>query len=220
MTSTAKASTGKSGTRETPTARQKRVWDKSAPSYDRQISFFEKIWFTGGREWLGLRAQGQVLEVAIGTGRNLPHYPADVTITAIELSPAMLAIARQRAVDLGRDADLREGDAEHLPFDDASFDTVACAFSLCTIPSPIAALGEMRRVLRPGGRLLLVDHIRSSWPPVYALQWLLERPTIHSAGEHFTRRQLPLVKAAGFQVVESERLKAGSVERIHAVKPS
>jgi len=213
MTNTAKA-----GTRETATARQKRVWDKSAPSYDKQISFFEKIWFTGGREWLGGRAQGQVLEIAIGTGRNLPHYPADVVLTAIELSPAMLAIARQRARDLGREVDFHEGDAEHLPFDDASFDTVACAFSLCTIPRPVAALGEMRRVLRPGGRLLLVDHIGSSWPPVYAVQWLLERFTISAAGEHFTRRQLPLMTAAGFQIVESERLKAGSVERIHAVK--
>ena len=214
MTSTAKAGTG-----ETPAARQKRVWDKSAPSYDKQISFFEKIQFSGGREWLCERATGNVLEVAIGTGRNLPHYPADVTLTAIELSPAMMAIARQRAADLGREVDFHEGDAEHLPFDDASFDTVLCALSLCTIPSPDAALGEMRRVLRPGGRLLLLDHIGSALPPVYAVQWLLERLTIRAAGEHFTRRQLPLVKAAGFRVVESERLKAGSVERIHAVKP-
>jgi ubiquinone/menaquinone biosynthesis C-methylase UbiE len=212
-------STAKTGTRETPAARQKRVWDKTAPGYDKQISFFEKLQFTGGRAWLGERAHGQVLEVAIGTGRNLPHYPPDVSLTAIELSPAMLAIARQRAADLALDVDLREGDAERLPFDDASFDTVVCALSLCTIPSPVAALGEMRRVLRPGGRLLLLDHIGSSWPPVYAVQWLLERFTIRSAGEHFTRRQLPLVRAAGFQVVESERLKGGSVERIHAVKP-
>ena len=214
MTSTAKAKTC-----ETPVARQKRVWDKTAPGYDRQIGFFEKIWFADGREWLCERAEGNVLEVAVGTGRNLPHYPADVTLTAIELNPAMMAIARQRAADLGREVDFHEGDAEHLPFDDASFDTVVCALSLCTIPSPAAALGEMRRVLRPGGRLLLLDHIGSALPPVYAVQWLLERFTIRAAGEHFTRRQLPLVKAAGFRVVESERLKAGSVERIHAVKP-
>jgi ubiquinone/menaquinone biosynthesis C-methylase UbiE len=214
MTSTAKAKTG-----ETPAAQQKRVWDKAAPSYDRQIAFFERIQFAGGREWLGERAHGRVLEVAIGTGLNLPHYPADVAITGIELSPAMLAIARQRATGLGRDVDLREGDAEHLPFDDASFDTVVCALSLCTIPSPRAAVAEMRRVLRPGGRLLLLDHIGSTWPPIYAAQWLLERITIR-AGEHFTRRQLPLVKAAGFQIVETERLKAGTVERIHAVKPA
>ncbi|NUR50981.1 MAG: methyltransferase domain-containing protein [Hamadaea sp.] len=201
---------------ETPTARQKRVWDKSAPSYDRQIQLFERIWFTGSREWLGERAGGRVLEVAIGTGRNLPHYRPGVTVTGIELSPAMLAYARRRAADLGLAADLREGDAERLPFDDASFDTVVCAFSLCTIPRPPAAIAEMRRVLRPGGDLLLVDHIGSTWPPIRAGQWLLERLTIPAAGEHFTRRQLPLVRAAGFEVVEAERLKAGSVERIHA----
>jgi len=215
MTSTGKARGG-----ERPAARQKRVWDKAAPRYDKQISFFEKIWFAGGREWLGQRAQGRVLEVAIGTGRNLPYYPADVTVTGIELSPAMLAIARQRAADLGRHVVLREGDAEHLPCGDASFDTVACALSLCTIPDPAAAIGEMKRVLVPGGRLLLLDHIASTWPPVYAAQWLFERITIRAAGEHFTRRQLPLVRAAGFQLVETGRLKAGTVERIHAVKPS
>jgi ubiquinone/menaquinone biosynthesis C-methylase UbiE len=204
---------------ETPTARQRRVWDKTAPTYDKQISLFERIWFSGGREWLGSRIHGRTLEVAIGTGRNLRHYPAEATITGVELSPAMLAIARQRAANLGRAVDLHEGDAEHLPFDDASFDTVVCALSLCTIPDPPTAIGEMHRVLVPGGRLLLLDHIASTWPPVYAAQWLLERLTIRSAGEHFTRRQRPLVEAAGFDIVAAERRKAGSIERIHAVKP-
>ncbi|MEU4478037.1 methyltransferase domain-containing protein [Micromonospora sp. NPDC023966] len=215
MTNTAKRKMS-----ETPTARQKRVWDKSAPSYDKQIALFEKIWFAGGRQWLGRRAHDRVLEVAIGTGRNLPHYRVDATITGIELSPAMLAIARERATDLGREMDLREGDAERLPFVDASFDTVVCALSLCTIPDPAAAIAEMRRVLVPGGTLLLVDHIASSWPPIHAAQWLLERITIRAAGEHFTRRQLSLVQAAGFQIEEAERIKAGTVERIRARKPA
>ncbi|RGC66733.1 Demethylmenaquinone methyltransferase [Micromonospora sp. MW-13] len=201
------------------TARARRVWDKAAPSYDRQIALLEKLQFGGGREWLGARARGRTLDVAIGTGRNLPHYPPDVAVTGIELSPAMLAIARQRAVDLGRTVDLHEGDAERLPFAAASFDTAVCALSLCTIPDPAAAIREMHRVLIPGGQLLLLDHIRSTWPPVHAAQWLLERITVPSAGEHFTRRQLPLVQAAGFDIVEAERLKAGTVERIHAIKP-
>jgi ubiquinone/menaquinone biosynthesis C-methylase UbiE len=207
-------------TGESATARQRRVWDKGAPGYDRQIAFFEKVWFTGGREWLGARARGRVLEVAIGTGRNLAHYPAAVTLTGVELSPEMLAIARRRAADLGREVDLHEGDAEHLPFADATYDTVVCALSLCTIPHPATAIREMKRILVPGGRLLLLDHIGSTWPPIYAAQWLLERLTIRAAGEHFTRRQLPLVQSAGFQVIETERLKAGTVERIHAVKPA
>ena len=207
------------GAEETPAARQRRVWDQAAPGYDRRIALFERTWFSGGREWLGQRARGQVLEVAVGTGRNLPWYPADVAVAGVELSPGMLSVARRRAASLGRDADLREGDAQRLPFGDASFDTVVCALGLCTIPSPAAAIAEMHRVLRPGGRLLLLDHTGSSWPPVYAAQWLLERVTIRTAGEHHTRRQLPLVRAAGFQIVAAERLKAGTVERIHAVKP-
>lgn len=213
MTNTAKTS-------ESPTARQRRVWDKTAPSYDKQIAFFEKVQFGGGREWIGDRARGRVLEVAVGTGRNLSHYPADATLTGIELSPAMLTIAAQRAADLGRDVDLREGDAENLPFSDASFDTVVCVLSLCTIPDPATAIKEMKRVLKPAGRLLLLDHIGSSWPPIYVAQWLLERLTIRAAGEHFTRRQLPLVQAAGFRIVETERLKAGTVERVHAEMPA
>lgn len=203
-----------------PTAKALRVWEKIAPSYDKQMAFAEKVQFAGGRQWLGARAEGRVLEVAIGTGLNLPHYPAGVTVTGIELSPAMLAIAEQRAADLGLDADLRTGDAEHLPFGDESFDTVVCALSLCAIPDPTAAIAEMRRVLVPGGRLLLLDHIGSTWPPIYAAQWLVERLTIRAAGEHFTRRQLPQVQAAGFDVVESERLKAGTVERVFARKPA
>jgi len=201
------------------TAKVLRAWEKSAPGYDQQIAFFEKVWFGGGREWLGARVQGRVLEVAIGTGLNLPHYPAGTVITGIELSPAMLALARERAADLGRAVDLHTGDAQALPFPDGSFDTVVCALSLCTIPDPAAAIGQMKRVLVPGGRLLLVDHIGSTWPPIRAAQWLLERLTIRAAGEHFTRRQLPLVRAAGFDVVEVERLKAGTVERVHARKP-
>lgn len=201
------------------TAKVRRVWERAAPSYDKQIAFFERIQFAGGREWLGARVRGRVLEVAIGTGLNLPHYPADAVVSGIELSPAMLAIARQRAVDLGRDVDLHEGDAQLLPFEDATFDTVVCALALCTIPNPASAIAEMKRVLVPGGRLLLLDHIASTWPPIYAAQWLLERVTIRAAGEHFTRRQLPSVKTAGFEIVEAQRLKAGSVERVHAVKP-
>ncbi|MEU7866552.1 class I SAM-dependent methyltransferase [Dactylosporangium sp. NPDC049140] len=206
--------------RDGETAKVLRAWNQQAAQYDRQLAFFERHWFGGGREWLGARAQGRVLEVAVGTGLNLPHYPAGVAVTGVELSPAMLAIARERAAGLGGAVHLLRGDAEALPFADDSFDTVVCALSLCTIPRPGAAVGEMRRVLRPGGRLLLLDHIGSHWPPIRAAQWLVERFTIRAAGEHFTRRQLPLVRAAGFEVVEAERRKAGTVERVHARKPA
>ncbi len=204
---------------ETPTERQRRVWDKSASSYDGQMDFVERLLGRGDREWLGERATGRVLEVAIGTGRSLPFYVTATSLTGVDLSSEMLAIARQRADDRSLPLDLLEGDAEALPVEDAGYDTVLCSLSLCTIPDPAAAIAEMKRALVPGGRLLLLDHVASSWPPVYAVQWLVERISIRVAGEHYTRRSLPLVEAAGFEIVESARQKAGSMERIHARKP-
>jgi len=97
---------------------------------------------------------------------------------------------------------------------------VVCALSLCSIPDPAQAIAEMHRVLVPGGQLLLLDHIGSTWPPLYAAQWLVEQLTKRAAGEYMTRRQLPLVEAAGFDVQEAQRLKAGTVERIRAIKPA
>lgn len=203
---------------ETPTARQRRVWDGAAPSYDKKIAFYERWQFTGGREWLAERTQGRVLEVAIGTGLNLAHYPKNTIITGVELSPAMLELAAQRARALDCDVELLEGDAAALPVDAASFDTVVCALALCSIPDPVRAIAEMNRALVPGGRLLLLDHVGSTWPPIYAVQWAAEQVSRRTAGEHLTRRQLPHVQAAGFRIHEVERLKAGTVERIHAVK--
>jgi ubiquinone/menaquinone biosynthesis C-methylase UbiE len=203
---------------ETPTARARRVWNTTAPRYDRDIAFFERVQFGGGREWVCSRATGRVLEVAIGTGRNLPFYPTDVTLTGVELSPAMLAIARQRAADRGREVELHEGDAEALPFADASFDTVVCTLSLCTIPDHAKAIAEMHRVLRPGGTLLLLDHIASRrWWPVWAVLRLMELFTARN-GEYMTRRPLPMLGPAGFTVTESQQLKLGTVERVAAVK--
>src|SRR5215211_8657347 len=145
------------------TERLKRIWEKQAPRYDRSIAFWERVLFGDGRRWVCSRAQGEVLEGAIGTGRNLAVYPAGVSLTGIDLSPAMLERARERAGELGMEADLREGDAQDLPFPDESFDTVVCTLSLCNVLDNRKAVAEMKRVLRAGGRLLLLDG--TSAPP-------------------------------------------------------
>jgi ubiquinone/menaquinone biosynthesis C-methylase UbiE len=202
------------------TTKVRNVWESQAAGYDKQIRFWERIQFADGRQWACSRASGSVLEVGAGTGRNFAFYPQGVTLTGVDLSPAMLAIARQRAEELGLAADLREADAEALPFSNASFDTVVCTLCLCTIPDDRAAIGEMWRVLRPGGRLLLLDHIGSHLWPIRLGQRLVETLTIRLAGEHMTRRPFPLVEAAGFTVEERQRLKAGTVERLAARKPA
>src|SRR5215211_2714770 len=106
---------GKAG-RTDATERTRRIWDKRAPTYDRTMGLVEKLLLGDGRAWVCSRAAGDVLEVAVGTGRNFALYPAYIRLTAIELSPRMLEIARARAGAVGREVDLREGDAQALPF--------------------------------------------------------------------------------------------------------
>lgn len=204
---------------EEPTAKARRVWDGFAPRYDRSMRLVERVQFGGGRQWVCSRARGDVLEVGVGTGLNLPFYPSSVALTGLDLSPAMLAVARQRATDLGLGVDLREGDAMALPFAEAAFDTVVCTLSLCAVPDDRAVVAQIHRVLRPGGRVLLLDHVGSHLGPVLLVQRLLERFTVRSMGEYQTRRPLPLLRAAGFVIDESQRLKAGTVERVAATKP-
>jgi ubiquinone/menaquinone biosynthesis C-methylase UbiE len=111
------------------------------------------------------------------------------------------------------------GDAEALDAPDGSVDTVVCTFSLCAIPDPHRAVAEMARVLRPGGRLLLADHIASSWAVLRGVQRLAELVSVPAAGEHFRRRPLHEARAAGLEVTHRERFALGIVERILATKP-
>jgi ubiquinone/menaquinone biosynthesis C-methylase UbiE len=200
--------------------RLRRHWDKHARTYDKQMAFWERRLFGDGRHWVCAQASGEVLEVAIGTGRNLPFYPEGIRLTGVDFSPAMLELARRQADQLGRQVDLRLGDAQALDLPDASFDTVVCTLSLCAIPDERQAVAEMKRVLRPGGRLLLLDHVAGAPRWVRAIQWLLERVTGPLGEEHLRRRPLLQVQAEGFQIEQRERSKLGIVERLVARKPA
>jgi ubiquinone/menaquinone biosynthesis C-methylase UbiE len=200
--------------------RNRRVWDRMAPGYDRQMRRLEPLLFgRDDRPWACAHARGDVLEVAIGTGLNLAHYPPGIRLTGVDLSPAMLAAAGKRAADLGVSVTLVEAAAERLPHSDATFDTVICTLSLCSVVDDRAAIAEMYRVLRPGGRLVLLDHVAATNPVLLALQRLWEKVTLRFAGDYQTRHPLPLVEAAGFSVQDSRRSKLGTVERLRAVKP-
>lgn len=201
------------------TERWRRYWDKQSKNYDRGMEFFDRTLFADSRDWVCRQAVGDVLEVAIGTGLNLAHYPPEARLTGIELSPAMLQIARRRAAELPRAIELQEGDAHRLDFPDATFDTVVCTFSLCAIPDERQAVSEMRRVLRQGGLLLLADHVASPYKLGRAVQRLTELVTVPVGGEHFRRRPLLTVQAAGLNVEQCERFGFGLVERLAARKP-
>ena len=205
---------------ETITDRVRGHYDKTASKYDRQIKLFERILFGDGRQWVCAQATGDVLELAVGTGRNLRHYPDSVRLTGIELSPEMLERARVEATATGRQVDLCEGDAQALDFPDESFHTVVCTLSLCTIPDDQAAIRETFRVLRPGGRFILMEHVRSPDRRVRAGQRLLEPLFLRFEHDHLTRDPLDHLEHAGFQIESVTRLKWGIVERTVALKPS
>lgn len=201
------------------TARVRDVYEKQAPYYDRVIAIAERLLFAGGREWACRRVHGDVLEVGVGTGRNLPCFPEGIALSGIELSPAMLAQAQERARRLGRTADLRVGDAQRLPFADATFDTVLATLTLCSIPDDVTAVAEMARVLRPGGRLVLLDHVASPSPVVRAVQRLLEPLFLRLAADHLLREPDEAVRRAGLMIEELSRSRAGLVLRLTARRP-
>jgi ubiquinone/menaquinone biosynthesis C-methylase UbiE len=197
----------------TETDRVREHYEKEAPRYDRTMGVFERMLFKDARRWVCSRAEGKTLELAIGTGLNLPPYPAGVELTGIELSPAMLERAQQRATELGRHAELRLGDATALEFADASFDSVVCTFSLCTIPHDAAAVAEVRRVLRPGGRFAFAEHVRSPRKLVRGGQRLLDPLTVRFMADHLVREPLEHLERLDFAVDPLERYSWGIVER-------
>jgi ubiquinone/menaquinone biosynthesis C-methylase UbiE len=205
--------------RSSENERRRRRYAKEAPNFDKEMGFSEK-WIFGSehRSWACSQATGKTLEIAIGTGLNLPHYPRDVSLTGLDLSPEMLALARDRAAELGLTVELKEGDAQELPLPDQTFDTVICTYAMCSVPDEIRTISEMKRVLKDGGRLILVDHIRSDVRPIFWFQRLLELSPSHNKGE-LTRRPLLHVHAAGFEIQASDRLRVGIVERLVALKP-
>ena len=139
---------------QTSTAKARRVWDEVAPRYDRMMRSAERWWFVGGRPWISSRAEGEVLEVGVGTGVNLPCYPSGLRITGIDLSPAMLAIARTRARAAGIDASLHEGPYrphltigvwEWLDVADAADRLRAALVDTAALPLDFQVIGVFRR---------------------------------------------------------------------------
>ena len=203
-----------------PTSRIARQYDELASRYDAGIGLFERLLAGDGRQWVTSRATGRVLEIAVGTGRNLPSYARDVTITGIDISPEMLDIARRRASEIGVDADLRVGDAQALSFADNAFDSVVSTLAMCTIPDDEQAIAEVRRVLRPGGQFVLLEHVRSPNRFVRGVQRLLDPLSVRVMCDHLLREPVDVLRATGFEIVEIERSKFGIIERVSARKPA
>ena len=177
-----------------------------ALGYDLFLAASERAGLRARRQRLLSAASGATLEIGAGTGLNLGLYPGGVSELVLSDPSAHMA-ARMRA-KLGADARTRvvEASAERLPFDDDRFDTVVATLVLCTVPEPADALGEVARVLRPGGRFLFLEHVRARQPRLARWQDRLERPwRLFGAGCHCNRDTAASIDASPMRIEELER---------------
>jgi len=192
-----------------------------AAVYDALMWPFERAALGAWRRRLAARARGRVLEVGAGTGSQLRWYPADVQVTALEPDPGMAARARRAAMRAAAPVTVVEGVAESLPFAAESFDTVFTSFSLCTVADPPAALGELRRVLIPGGHLLMLEHVHLAWQPGRRLQnWAAPAWAAVAGGCRLDRDTGRFVREAGFAVLHERSHVCGWIVELEARSPA
>lgn len=195
-------------------------YNRVARVYDLEQAIEEPLIFGRLRKvlWAEAPATGQILEVGTGTGVNMRYYPPGATITAIDISDRMLAKARARAERNNIAVKLALMDAQALDFADNTFDAVVATCVFCSVPDPIAGLREVRRVLKPGGKLLLLDHVRSGNAVAGKAMDLLNPIVVRMSGANINRRTVDNVRAAGFSDLNVSSHMLGIVKRIQAAK--
>ncbi|HSA99358.1 MAG TPA: methyltransferase domain-containing protein [Anaerolineales bacterium] len=177
-----------------------RIYDRLESLMERRVRpWRERLWqsVTGPR----------VLEVGVGTGKNMPFWPLNCRITAIDLTPGMLDIAQQRAKTLNRQSEeLCLGDVQRLEFPSRVFDTVVSTFVFCSVPDPLKGLMEIRRVIRPGGQVLFLEHVRIDRPVVGSVMDALAPLIVRLNGANINRRTVENIRIAGLQIEHVENL--------------
>ncbi len=203
----------------TETERIQRIYDDRAATYDRSIGITERMLLGQYRKTFGSLLHGETIEVAVGSGLNIPYYSPHVTrAVGVDLSMEMLRLAREPAARLHVPFAFVQADAEALPFADATFDTVAISLALCTIPNPRAALLELARVCRADGRIVLLEHVRSTARPLAVAQHLLSPLNERAVGCHLDRDTFGLARSLGYSFDET-RSRLFAAVRLGVARP-
>jgi ubiquinone/menaquinone biosynthesis C-methylase UbiE len=193
-------------------------WDRLAKHYG-LVEFFSEWYLRPFRKMLWSHAAGRVLEAGAGTGLNIAFYPPGSRVTATDLSGSMMLRARERAREQEIDVTFEEADLCDLPFADDTFDSAVATFVFCSVPDPVTCLREMGRVTKPGGRILLLDHVRIDGSLIGPFMDRLNSATVRLAGEHINHRMDEFVREAGFGILENRRLGLMGIIQFIVARP-
>jgi phosphatidylethanolamine/phosphatidyl-N-methylethanolamine N-methyltransferase len=186
------------------TARTRARYQRISRFYDLMEILPERRYASWRKRLWALVEGTRVLEVGVGTGKNMPYYPAHLHLSAIDLAPGMLARAEVRAEALQRKVDLSLGDVQVLEFPDNSFDTAVATFVFCSVPDPVLGLRELKRVVRPGGQVLLLEHVRSPNSVLGVVMDILDPFVMRMIGPHINRRTVENVQKVGLTLENVE----------------
>jgi ubiquinone/menaquinone biosynthesis C-methylase UbiE len=197
---------------------QKR-YNRIAPYFEGLEAVMEGLVFKAWRKKCWEKAQGNhILEVGVGTGKNFDYYPADARITAIDFSKEMLKRAAQKQTRKNIAVELDLMDVQSLYFADNSFDTVIATFVFCSVPLPLKGLKELYRVCRPGGQVVLLEHVLSSKPALAKLMNFINPLVLASVGANINRNTLKNVQACAFSSVHVDERSGDIIKLIVAKK--
>lgn len=200
-------------------AQIKKRYDRIAPYFDGMEAIMEGLFFKSWRKRLWEQAEGyHILEIGVGTGKNFDYYPKNARITAIDFSPEMLKQARRNKERKQVDVELELMDVQSLLFAKNSFDAVIGSFVFCSVPSPMKGLKELHRVCKPGGQVLLLEHVLSSRPFIAGAMNLLNPLVVGLAGANINRNTVKNVQACNFSSVRVNEHSGDIIKLIEARK--
>jgi ubiquinone/menaquinone biosynthesis C-methylase UbiE len=192
-------------------------WDRASRTYDFFAGVDDKR-LGSEKQKLLAKTRGKTLHVAAGTGNDFKFFPPRMDIVSIDISPKMLEQAKIKAAAYQGSIELREADVHNLDYPEGTFDTVATIFTFCSVPKPIAGLRELYRVLKPGGQILMLEHVRSTAIGPLGIMMDLMTPLTRKLGPELNRDTVGNVQKAGFQLRRVENIYLDVVKTIEAVK--
>ena len=197
----------------------KKRYDRIAPYYEVMEAMLEGLFFKRWRQRLWQRVDGHhILEVGVGTGKNFEFYPKNARITAIDFSPEMLKQATHKKAVKNVAVELDLMDVQRLYFADNSFDTVIATFVFCSVPMPLKGLKELHRVCKPGGQVLLLEHVLSSHRLLAALMQRINPLVVKLVGANINRNTVKHVKSCGFQWLTIDQFSNDIIKLMEARK--